>query len=341
MTAPALSAPRAQADLRQLERRRSLADPIQAYQRMVEIRCCENAVQNLYEEGHLRGSTHLCTGQEAVVVGIARSLRPSDTVACTYRGHGMALALGMEPFSLFAELTGRELGCTEGLGGSMHLSAPAVGLFPTSAIVGAGLPIAAGAALAAQVRGTDDIAVAVFGDGAANIGAFHETLNLASIWKLPVVFVCENNLYGEYTRIQLSTPIEDLARRADAYAIPGNVVDGQDLDAVAYAVADAALHARSGGGPALLEMKTYRFSGHSRSDQATYRPPGELDAWKKRDPIDIMANRLTSQGTVSASDLEAVRRRTEAEVEEAVRVALESPQPRVAAMFKHVYASPS
>ena len=193
----------------QLERRQALRGPLAIYERMVEIRLAEERIQLLYEQGHLRGSTHLCIGQEAVCVGVARAARVTDTVSCTYRGHGMAMALGVEPEAVFGEVTGRVIGCAGGLGGSMHLSGERVGLLPTFAIVGAGLPVAAGAALAAQVKGSGAAAIAVFGDGSANIGAFHETLNLASIWKLPVVFVCENNLYGEYTRIQLTTPVED------------------------------------------------------------------------------------------------------------------------------------
>ena len=322
----------------QLERREALRQPLAIYARMVEIRLVEERIQGLYEQGHLRGSTHLCSGQEAVCVGVARSARFSDTVSCTYRGHGMALALGVEPVGVFGEVTGRVIGCAGGLGGSMHLSAERVGLLPTFAIVGAGLPVAAGAALAAQVKGTDDAAIAVFGDGSANIGAFHEALNLASIWKLPVVFVCENNLYGEYTRIQLTTPVEDLAQRAGSYDMPGVVVDGQDVDIVAQAVETALERARRGEGPSLLEMKTYRYSGHSRSDAATYRPPGELDAWKKRDPIDIYGARLIKDGAASEDELARLREETKARVEKAAEEALASPEPDVGEMFRHVIA---
>ena len=208
----------------------------------------------------------------------ARS-RPDDYVACTYRGHGHALALGLSPEAVIGEICGRTIGCAGGLGGSMHLVEPSVGLLPTAAIVGAGLPIACGVALAAKLHKSGRVAVSVFGDGTANIGAFHEALNFAAIRKLAVVFVCENNLYGEYTRIDLTTPIENIADRASGYAMPGAAVDGQDVDAVAAAMDGAVARARAGLGPTLLEMKTYRFSGHSRSDPATYRPAGELDAW--------------------------------------------------------------
>jgi pyruvate dehydrogenase E1 component alpha subunit len=304
---------------------------------MCEIRAVEERIQRLYNDGYVRGSTHLCNGQEAVNVGIARALRVTDVVGCTYRGHGMALALGLPPEAVIGEIAGRVIGCAGGLGGSMHLSGVTVGLLPTFAIVGAGMPIAAGAALAAQVRGTDDVALTVFGDGAANIGAFHETLNLASIWQLPVVFVCENNLYGEYSRISLTTPVEDLAERAAGYGIPGVVVDGQDVDAVTSEVDAAVERARGGDGPTLLEMKTYRYSGHSKSDTATYRPPGELDAWLRRDPIELYGRRL-EKGGVAEAELQAARDRMVGEVERATERALASSPPSIDEMLLHVWA---
>ncbi len=208
---------------------------------------------------------------------------------------------------MLGEICGRTIGCAGGLGGSMHLVEPCVGLLPTAAIIGAGLPIACGAAMAARARGTDRIAVSIFGDGSANIGAFHESLNFAAIRKLPVVFVCENNLYGEYTRIQLSTPVEDIAVRAGSYNMPGVIVDGQDVDKVAEAMATAVARARRGDGPTLIEMKTYRYSGHSRSDPATYRPAGELDAWLKRDPINIFAERLVGENVLAAGGLDQLK----------------------------------
>jgi TPP-dependent pyruvate/acetoin dehydrogenase alpha subunit len=322
----------------QLQRRDALTDAVAIYDRMVEIRLVEERILTLYEQGYIRGSTHLCIGQEAVCVGVARAAKVSDTVCCTYRGHGMALALGVAPETVFGEVTGRVIGCAGGLGGSMHLSGDRVGLLPTFAIVGAGMPVAAGAALAAQVQHTGAAAIAVFGDGSANIGAFHETLNLAAIWKLPVVFVCENNLYGEYTRIQLTTSIEDLARRADSYGIPGLVVDGQDVDLVYEAVGRALERARAGDGPSLLEMKTYRYCGHSRSDAATYRPPGELEAWKQRDPIDIYGSRLVDRGALTSAQLAAARDEASARVERATESALSSPEPGIEEMLRHVLA---
>jgi Pyruvate/2-oxoglutarate dehydrogenase complex, dehydrogenase (E1) component, eukaryotic type, alpha subunit len=312
-----------------LQRRLELASPESRLDRMIEIRVVEEAIQELFNAGHVRGSTHLCNGQEAVSVGVAASIQPTDTVTCTYRGHGHALALGLTPLDVIGEICGRTVGCAGGIGGSMHLFGADVGLLPTFAIVGAGLPIATGAALAAQVRGADSLAVALFGDGSTNIGAFHESLNLASVRRLPVIFVCENNLYGEYTRITLSTPIDDLALRAESYGMPGIVVDGQDLDAVMAAMGDAVDRARRGDGPTLLEMKTYRYSGHSRSDPATYRPDGELEHWQARDPIDLYASKLR----VDPAVLNDGARRT---IAAAVDAVLAAPHPAITAITAHV-----
>ena len=221
----------------------------------------------------------------------------------------------------------------------MHLGDLSVGLFPTFAIVGAGVPVAAGAALSAWVRGTDDAAIAIFGDGSTNIGAFHEALNLAGILKLPVVFVCENNLYGEYTRINLSTPVENIADRAASYGMPGVTVDGQDVDAVIEAV-DTALRARPGGrGPHAARDEDVPLLGHSRSDAGTYRPAGELDAWKQRDPIDIHRDRLLERGEVNADELAELEARVAQRVAAAVEAVLASPPPDVDEMFRHVTAA--
>lgn len=323
----------------QVERRGQLSDPVERYRRMLEIRLVEDSIQALYNDGHVRGSTHLSSGQEAVSVGVAAATRPTDTFTCTYRGHGAALALGVTPEGVLGELCGRVIGCAGGLGGSMHLGGPDVGLFPTFAIVGAGLPIAVGAGLSAQTLGTDSIGVAIFGDGSTNIGAFHESLNLAAIWKLPVVFVIENNLYGEYSRIQLTTPVEDLADRAASYAMPSEIVDGQDVEAVIASMSRAVARARSGEGPTLLEMKTYRYSGHSRSDPAIYRPDGELDQWLARDPLTITAQHLVEQGLASEVELESIGETVRASVVAAVAAALASEAPAEREMFEHVHAS--
>jgi pyruvate dehydrogenase E1 component alpha subunit len=319
-------------------RRAALADRVEQLKRMVEIRAVEARIQKLFADGMVRGSTHLCNGQEAVSVGIARALDPDDVVTCTYRGHGHALALGANPVQVLGEICGRTVGCAGGLGGSMHLMEASVGLLPTFAIVGAGLPVACGAAMAAKARGTDRVAVAIFGDGSTNIGAFHEALNFAAIRKLPIVFICENNLYGEYSRINLTTPVSDIAVRATSYAIPGVIVDGQDVDAVSKAVATAVARARKGEGPSLLEMKTYRYSGHSRSDPATYRPAGELDAWLKRDPIELFAKVLVDEKAIGANDLASMKDSVAKAVDKDADTVLAAPEPAQKEIFAHVSA---
>ncbi len=306
------------------------------YERMVEIRTVEDKVRELFAEGLVHGTTHTCQGQEAVAVGVAAALRPTDMVCCTYRGHGHAMALGMTPLQVCGEIMGRVVGSIGGVGGSMHLCDMSVGLLPTFAIVGAGIPVAAGAALTAQVRGTDDVAVALFGDGAANIGAFHEGINLAAIWQLPAVFICENNQYGEYSPIATTTPITDIADRASSYGIPGEVIDGQDADEVVAAVEVAVARARAGEGPSLLEMKTYRYAGHSRSDTAPYRPEGELEEWYKRDPISSFGARLLAEGLLAEGDIEEIAAATAAQVASAVAECSAAPVPGVGSMFENV-----
>jgi pyruvate dehydrogenase E1 component alpha subunit len=322
-----------------LARRKELATSLGRLERMLEIRAVEESIQKLYNDGHVRGSTHLANGQEAVSVGIASVIRPTDVVTCTYRGHAAALALGVTPEGVLGEICGRVIGCAGGIGGSMHLMDASVGLMPTFAIIGAGLPVAAGVALAAKLKKTDDVAVTIFGDGSTNIGAFHETLNMASIFKLPVVFVIENNLYGEYTRINLSTPISDLADRADSYAMRKEIVDGQDLDAVMKSISSAVDFARAGNGPTLIEAKTYRYSGHSRSDPATYRTPGELDEWKLRDPLDISAARLIASGDLNPTTLSELKERIAQRVEKAISTVLSSDSPSLDALLEHVVES--
>ncbi|MDE0168387.1 MAG: thiamine pyrophosphate-dependent dehydrogenase E1 component subunit alpha [bacterium] len=308
------------------------------FERMCLIRAFETRVQAMFFEGLVHGTTHTCQGQEAVAVGIATAARPTDTVTCTYRGHGHALALGMSPITVLGEIMGRRVGSVGGVGGSMHLCDTSIGLLPTFAIVGAGIPVAAGAALTAQVRGTDDAAIAIFGDGASNIGAFHEGLNLAAIWKLPAVFICENNQYGEYTAIHLTTPVENIADRAVSYGIPGHVVDGQDVDVVAAAVGSALERARAGEGPTLLEMKTYRYAGHSRADTAPYRPKGELERWYERDPVNTYRGRLIEEGELTAEEAEEIEARAARIVAETEASASASDPATVGDMFRHIYA---
>lgn len=322
-----------------LERRLALTDdPVEQYARMVEIRNLEERVNDLFAVGTIHGTTHLCIGQEALAVGLATVLRPTDTVTATYRGHGVALALGMTPRSVMAEIMGRAEGCTGGVGGSMHLCDMSVGLLPTFAIIGAGMPVAAGAALAHQNRDEDSVAVAVFGDGATNIGAFHEALNLAAVWKLPVVFVLDNNVYGEYSRINLTTPFEDLHVRAVSYGIPGKVVDGMDIGAVRATIGNAVARARAGDGPSLVEAKTYRFAGHSRADTAPYRPEGELDHWRTRDPLLVTRASILASGAANEERLDDLESSVRASLGRVVAEVEALPVPGVEAMFDNVYA---
>jgi pyruvate dehydrogenase E1 component alpha subunit len=311
----------------------------QWYRTMAVIRRFEDKVQELFMGGHIEGSTHLCQGQEAVSVGAIAAMRPGDVQTNTYRGHGEALALGTPPETAFAELMGRSTGGSGGVGGSMHLIDVGRGNIGANAIVGAGLPIAVGAAVGFQMQGRPNVALTVFGDGATNIGTFHESLNMAALWRAPVVFIIANNLYGEYSPLGSTTAGgEELARRADSYGIPGIVVDGQDVDAVHEAVAAAAERARSGDGPSLLEMKTYRYRGHSRSDPAKYRPAGELEAWKARDPLDILAGRLAEEGTLAADERRQIDDDVQAEIDAAAERALAAPFPTLEETRSYVYA---
>lgn len=298
-------------------------------EKMIEIRTVEARVQELFLENVIRGTTHLCDGQEGVSVGMAASLNPArgDTVTCTYRGHGHALALGLSLERFMAEMMGKPEGCCKGKGGSMHLTEMSVGLIGTFAVVGAGLPITNGAALTAKLRGTGAISVSIFGDGTPNIGAWHEAINLAAVWKLPSIFLCENNLYGEYSPYETTAPVPNVADRAVAYNIPGVIVDGQDAEAVYAVMQDAIRRAHAGEGPTLIEAKTYRYRGHSRTDTGPYRKPGELDEWLTRDPINILAERMIAAGQITQAEVESIRSRTEIRVQEVTQWALSLPYP--------------
>ena len=324
----------------QLERRKAVqTDEVAGYERMLEIREFENQINGLFAAGLIRGTTHLCLGQEALDIALAAELRTTDTVMATYRGHGVALALGLTPESVLGEIMGKTIGCCGGVGGSMHLADMSVGLLPTSAIVGGGIPIAAGAALAYQLLGKDSVGVALFGDGATNIGAFHEGLNLAAIWKLPAIFICDNNVYGEYSRIDKTTPLEDLHMRAESYKMPHYAVDGMDVHATRKGIKEAVERARSGGGPTLIEAKTYRFAGHSRADKALYRPEGELEKWEKRDPIKLTEEDLVKRGLLDAAKIEKMRADMTKTIEGVVATCQAAPDPTVASMFENVFTS--
>ena len=304
---------------------------------MLEIRLFEEEVQRLFTDGLVRGSTHLCQGQEATDVGACRALRDGDTMSCTYRGHGAVLAMGAPLDRTFAEIMGKAEGLCGGKGGSMHLTDVTVGAIGSFAIIGAHLPIANGVALAERYLDTGRVTLCFFGDGATNIGAFHEALNLAAVWRLPTIFVCQNNLYGEYSPIAATTANTQLADRADAYAMAKARIDGNDVDVVHATVAEAAARARAGEGPTFIEALTYRHKGHSRSDPATYRPDGELESWLERDPITLHERSLQEAG-VPAGRLEEVRSTAEARVREALERAKGWADPHPAARFRHVFA---
>jgi acetoin:2,6-dichlorophenolindophenol oxidoreductase subunit alpha len=300
---------------------------LRLYRLMVECRTFEARAQELYFEGLVRGTTHLGVGQEAVAAGFAGAMRADDYTFCTYRGHNHTLSRGVPMAPVFAELFGRATGLLGGKGGSMHLTSVEHGVMGSYAIVGAHLPIALGAAWSAQYRESGQVAVCFFGDGTTNIGAFHEALNLAVVWKAPVVFVCENNQYMEYTAIKDVTAVEHpAADRASAYGLESIIVDGNDVEAV-YGVARTAIdRARAGDGPSLIEAITYRHGGHSRADPGKYRPDDEVAAWKARDPIPAERARLEADG-VSAADLDAIEAETRDTVAAAEAEARAAPEP--------------
>lgn len=308
-----------------------------ALQRMLEIRSAEERIQELFLANLVRGTTHLAIGQEACAVGVMHALRPGDSVTCTYRGHHHALAMGMSLRALMAEMMGKASGACGGKGGSMHMTDASLGLLGANAIVGAQMPIALGAALTAQVKKSGAVAVTFFGEGAANIGVFHETLNMAAIWRLPVVFVCENNLYGEYSAWHKTTPVQDIARRAASYAMPGVIVDGQDIELVAAAAAEAVAGARAGEGPTLLELKTYRYRGHSRTDTGPYRPAGELEQWQQRDPLIILKERMIADEQLDEVEYAEMQQAAGQNVAAAIEWARAEPYPPLEALVQDVY----
>ncbi len=304
---------------------------------MVEIRHFEDACHRLFAQGLVRGSTHLGQGQEAVSVGACWALGEGDTMTCTYRGHAATLAMGAPLDRSFGEILGKAEGLCGGKGGSMHLTDVSVGAMGSFAIVGAHLPIATGLAFASRYRKSGEVSVCFFGDGSTNIGAFHEALNLASIWKLPAIFICENNLYGEYSPIATTTPVASIADRADAYGMAKAVVDGNDVLAMGEVTAAAVARARAGEGPTLIEALTYRQKGHSRSDPASYRPEGELEAWLERDPILVHERALLAAG-VEQAEIDEVKAAAEAAVAAALERATNWPDPAPESRLEHVYA---
>jgi TPP-dependent pyruvate/acetoin dehydrogenase alpha subunit len=302
------------------------------------IRQAEQRAYDLFLQNLVKGTSHLSLGQEAVAAGFAGAMKPNDLSFCTYRGHAHTLARGVPVEKVLGELMQRDNGLMRGKGGSMHLTSAEHGVMGSYAIIGAHLPIACGAAWRAQYKGHDDVSVCFFGDGTTNIGAFHEALNFAAVWKLPVIFVCENNLYMEYTPIRSVTAVEHpAADRAAAYGLERIVIDGNDADIVYRTARDAYARARAGNGPSLVECMTYRHSGHSRADPAKYRPPGELEEWLKRDPIKIYRERLGQFG-VGQDAIAAIEAAVNLEVDTATEACKAAPMPSADILHADVYA---
>lgn len=305
---------------------------------MLEIRFFEEKVFDLYAQNLVPGTIHLYLGEEAVAVGVCSLLRKDDYITSTHRGHGHCIAKGAELKRTMAEILGKKTGYCKGKGGSMHIADFKIGMLGATAVVGAGLPIAVGAGLSAKLRKTDQVVACFFGEGASNQGTFHESINMASIWKLPVIFVCENNLYAMGTRQSRVMAIENVADRAVAYGIPGVVVDGNDVLAVYEATQRAVERARKGEGPTLIECKTYRHKGHSRVDPAKYRPKEEVEEWLAKDPIKRFKEKLLQTNTLTEAEIQQIEKEVSAEIEEAVKFAMESPYPAPEEALEDIYA---
>src|ERR1700676_5339823 len=311
---------------------------LRLYRLQVEIREAEQRAFDLFLQNLVKGTSHLSLGQEAVAAGCAAAMKPGDLSFCTYRGHAHTLARGVPIEQVLGELMQRDNGLMRGKGGSMHLTSVAHGVMGSYAIIGAHLPIACGTALRAQYKGEDDVTVCFFGDGTTNIGAFHEALNFAAVWKLPVVFVCENNLYMEYTPIGDVTAVEHpAADRAASYGLERIIIDGNDADIVYRAATAAYGKARAGEGPSLIECMTYRHSGHSRADPAKYRPEGELEKWKERDPIKIYRERLKQFG-IADDVIAGIETDVKRQVDEATEKCKAAPMPPLDILTTDVYA---
>ena len=308
------------------------------YGKMVEIRRFEEKLYHLFSTRDMPGSMHQYNGEEAVAVGVCAHLTREDYITSTHRGHGHCIAKGADLGAVMAEMFAKSTGCCRGMGGSMHIADFSVGMLGANGIVAAGIPIAAGAGLTCQVQGKGHVSVAFFGDGATNEGAFHEAVNLAAVWRLPVVFVCENNVYGFSTHYRRTMLLENIADRAAAYGIPGRVVDGMDLRVVHAAAGEAVTRARAGGGPTLLECKTYRFMGHSRFEPSSYRTKEELATWKEKDPILRFRLVLRADMGANESEIVAVESAVDAAIEESVRFAEQSPDPAPGDWQRYIFA---
>ena len=311
---------------------------LRLYEMQLLLRESEQRAYDLFLQNLVKGTSHLSLGQEAVAAGFAAAMRPRDLSFCTYRGHAHTLARGVPVEKVLGELMQRDNGLMRGKGGSMHLTSTDHGVMGSYAIIGAHLPIACGAALRAQYKGDDDVSVCFFGDGTTNIGAFHEALNFAAVWKLPVIFVCENNLYMEYTAISEVTAVEHpAADRASAYGLERIVIDGNDADVVYRTANVAYARARAGKGPSLIECMTYRYSGHSRADPAKYRPEGELEKWKKRDPIKIYRDRI-KQFRIGDDVVAKIDAKVKQVIDDATAACKAAPMPPADILFTDVYA---
>ena len=314
-------------------------DRVRMFRRMLLCRMFEDRVYYLFLQGRMPGTIHQAQGQEATAVGVCSALQPGDMITSTHRPHEHAVARGVPVNHLMAELFAKVDGCCGGKGGSMHLGDAASGMLPAIAIVGGGIPLAAGYALAFKYRKTGGIVGWFFGDGATNIGSFHEAVNISAIWDLPVVFVCENNKYGASTAIEKVTRVPRLSDRAAAYGIPGRTINGNDVEAVYSAMREAGELARRGAGPTLLELETYRFAGHSRSDPGHYRTKDEVASWKARDPLVRYESFLTGSGILSPANVAEMKASVETELDAAVAFAEASPSPRPEDCLKDVYAA--
>ena len=313
-------------------------DLLTCHERMLTIRLFEDAVERLFREGRIGGTAHTCIGQEAVAVGVAAALLPQDAITSTHRGHGHFIARGGDPGRMLAELFGRATGYSRGRGGSQMMMDVSLGFYGANGITGGSIPFAAGLALDARLRGANRVTACLFGDGAANQGVFHETLNLASLWKLPVVFICENNGYAMSTASGRGLAHPRIADRAAAYAMPSADVDGNDLPAVHRAVADAVQRARAGNGPTLLECRTYRLSGHSRGDTRAYRHRSEEDEAWRNEPIRRFETFLLAQGSIDQPALTTRHAEAKERIETAIRFAEASPSPDPATVAEGVFA---
>jgi pyruvate dehydrogenase E1 component alpha subunit len=308
-----------------------------SYRLMWKIRLHEEAIKKLFQEGKIGGTTHLCIGQEAIAAGVIGQLRKEDFIVSTHRGHGHMLAKGGRLKPMMAEILGKATGYCKGKGGSMHIASLELGNLGANGIVGGGLPIAVGSALSAKMRGTDQISVVSFGDGAANEGNTHESMNLAALWKLPVLFLYENNQYAVSTSCSRSTAGGSAFRRAPGYQIPGQSIDGNDFETVFPAAREAIQRVRKGNGPYMLECLTYRIEGHYYGDPMVYRTKAEVDEWRKKDPILRLEKSLIEKGILTESACRAVQLEVQAEVDEAVVYAESSPDPAPDSIFEDVY----